>query len=117
MQHHKRITLKLEIVSEQKIPDIQILGHAIAMIENDGIDFRHVNGRIVESDDYIEYTPEEIREIRTAEDMSQRAMACLMGVAPNTVQGWECGRTKPHAYNFKQIEEFAKRRSVYHEKY
>ena len=41
------------------------------------------------------YTGAEVRNIRNASGLSQKALAQYMGVSQKTVEAWECGRNHP----------------------
>lgn len=43
----------------------------------------------------MSYTPERIKELRHAANMSQEAFAAAIGVTVSTVTKWESGKAKP----------------------
>jgi DNA-binding transcriptional regulator YiaG len=48
-------------------------------------------------------SPEEIRSIREAADLSQSALAKKLGVSVNSVSNWETGSTSPRAASLKKL--------------
>jgi len=48
-----------------------------------------------------------LKALREKMDLTQAEMADLLDVSPNTVSGWEAGRTTPSGGNIKRIEELA----------
>jgi putative transcriptional regulator len=41
------------------------------------------------------FTPQEIRDVRIAADMSQKTFAACVGVSVKSVEAWEGGRSRP----------------------
>ena len=52
-------------------------------------------------------SPEEIKDIRVRLEMSQQALAELVGVSLNTVNRWERGHTRPLRMARRRLEELA----------
>lgn len=42
-----------------------------------------------------DFTPQEIKEVRLAANMSQRTFAACVGVSSKSVEAWEGGRSRP----------------------
>lgn len=43
-----------------------------------------------------EYKPDDIARVRLALNLSQKDLACVLGVSPRTVEAWECGSNTPN---------------------
>ena len=43
----------------------------------------------------LEFSAEEIKDIRRKAGLTQIAFANVLGVSPKTVEAWECGRNRP----------------------
>jgi len=43
-----------------------------------------------------EYRPTDVARIRLALNLSQRGLACALGVSPRTVEAWEGGKNMPN---------------------
>jgi DNA-binding transcriptional regulator YiaG len=48
-------------------------------------------------------SPEQIRDIRRAADLSQIELADALGVSPNSVSNWETGSTSPRAKSMEKL--------------
>ena len=49
------------------------------------------------------YTPEEIKNIRVKNEVSQVVFAAYLNISPSTVQKWEWGRAKPRGPSLKLL--------------
>lgn len=75
-----------------------ITGHDFEWLKTGkGVDPRKGTGR--------ELTPERIRQIREASDMTQKMFADTIGVSVGTLQNWEAGRTIPKGSQAESILE------------
>ncbi|MCL2298534.1 MAG: helix-turn-helix domain-containing protein [Firmicutes bacterium] len=43
-----------------------------------------------------EYKPADVARVRLALNLSQRGLACVLGVSPRTVEAWEGGKNAPN---------------------
>lgn len=53
-------------------------------------------------------TPEQIKKMRQALNLSQEAFARLIGVGLRTVSSWEAGDSKPRGLSLRRLEETQK---------
>lgn len=58
------------------------------------------------------YSKEEVRQVRTRAELSQKSFADFLGVSVRTVETWESGNSKPAGSSSRLIEMLENDRSV-----
>lgn len=54
------------------------------------------------------YTPGEIKKVRTNLSLTQKAFSNILGVTPKTVEAWESGKNRPSGTASRLIEFYEK---------
>ncbi len=72
-----------------------------------GMDKSRVDEILGREDEGQKWQADRLKALRKEKDLTQAEMAELLDVSPNTVSGWEAGRTTPSGDNLQRIKELA----------